>query len=462
MGGIGKTQLAVEYPYRYKDDYPGGVFWINAALPLEQGLAQIGGKLHPEVVDQSPNQRVRAAFQELSRRPNALLSFDNLADPGQLARPVASEAIPVNLPCSLLFTTRQYELGSFQRIEIYVLPEGPALHLLLRHESRHAIRDDPDHPERQEARSICHLLGYLPLALELAREAVSWAVAVGETDLAETAEQRLGELGQPFLALRQIEIDHLPILDRGFHPHRPDLRLSRVAVSPDGRRVVFEDGNRTVAVWDVESGTRLLSLEGQQGPVQCKALSPDGRQVACGSADNTAAVWDLQSGTRLLSLTGHRSPVRCVGFSPDGRRVVSGAGDRTVAVWDLQSGTRLLSITGHQGPVNLVAVSPDGRRVVSGADRTAAVWDLETGTRLLSLSLRYGSVISLAVSPDGRRMVSGDSNHTVAVWDLQSGRCLASLTLGGWVQSVAWHQDGRFIEAGDSGGNLYRLEYREP
>ena len=34
MGGIGKTQLAVEYVYRFKDAYPDGIFWINAAEPL--------------------------------------------------------------------------------------------------------------------------------------------------------------------------------------------------------------------------------------------------------------------------------------------------------------------------------------------------------------------------------------------------------------------------------------------
>ena len=53
MGGIGKTQLAVEYVYRHKDDYPGGIFWVNAAEPLAQGLAQVGARLRPETIDQS-------------------------------------------------------------------------------------------------------------------------------------------------------------------------------------------------------------------------------------------------------------------------------------------------------------------------------------------------------------------------------------------------------------------------
>ena len=168
MGGIGKTQLAVEYVYRHKDDYPGGIFWVNAAEPLAQGLAQVGARLRPETLDQSPNHQLRAAFEELNRRPDALIVFDNLDDPAQLDRPVGLEASPSTLACRILFTTRRPDLGRFQPVEITVLPEEPALQLLLRHESRRAVRDDPDHPERPEAGSICRLLGWLPLALELA------------------------------------------------------------------------------------------------------------------------------------------------------------------------------------------------------------------------------------------------------------------------------------------------------
>ena len=168
MGGIGKTQLAVEYVYRYRANYPDGIFWVNAAEPLAQGLAQIGGHLRPELRGEPSERQLQCAFEELSRRRESLVIFDNLEDPAQLARPIATEGIPLNLAARVLFTTRHRELGRYNAIELSVLPEEPALRLLLRHESRHAIGDDSNHPERREAKMICCLLGWLPLALELA------------------------------------------------------------------------------------------------------------------------------------------------------------------------------------------------------------------------------------------------------------------------------------------------------
>ena len=49
MGGIGKTQLAVEYVYRHRGDYPDGIFWIDAAGPLAEGFARLATD-HPFVL----------------------------------------------------------------------------------------------------------------------------------------------------------------------------------------------------------------------------------------------------------------------------------------------------------------------------------------------------------------------------------------------------------------------------
>ena len=42
QGGIGKTQLAVAYAYRYREDYPDGVYWLNAAESLWSEFANLG------------------------------------------------------------------------------------------------------------------------------------------------------------------------------------------------------------------------------------------------------------------------------------------------------------------------------------------------------------------------------------------------------------------------------------
>ena len=109
-----------------------------------------------------------------------------------------------------------------------------------------------------------------------------------------------------------------------------------------------------------------------------------------------------------------------------------------------------------------MAVSPDGRHIVSGSDdNTVAVWDLESGTQIHRLTGHQIAVWSVAVSPDGRRIVTGSEDNTVAIWDLDSGQRLATLALDGMIPSVTWVRDGQFVWAGDAGGNLYRLEYRE-
>src|SRR5687767_9619521 len=55
MGGIGKTQLAVEYVYRYREHYPDGIYWLNAARPLHQEFAQLAERLWQGGED-NPNQ----------------------------------------------------------------------------------------------------------------------------------------------------------------------------------------------------------------------------------------------------------------------------------------------------------------------------------------------------------------------------------------------------------------------
>jgi uncharacterized protein with WD repeat len=222
-----------------------------------------------------------------------------------------------------------------------------------------------------------------------------------------------------------------------------------VSFSPDGKRIVSGSWDKTLKVWDAQTGLETLTLKGHTNDVNSVSFSPDGKRIVSGSYDKTLKIWDAETGQETLTLKGHSSSVTSVSFSPDGKRIVNGSNDNTVKVWDAETGQETLTLRGHSGPVRSVSFSPDGKRIVSGSsDRTVKVWDAQTGRERLTLKAHSSFVLSVSFSPDGKRIVSGH-HGMVKVWDAQTGQ--ETLTLKGhssYVSSVSFSPDGKRIVSG--------------
>jgi WD40 repeat protein len=145
--------------------------------------------------------------------------------------------------------------------------------------------------------------------------------------------------------------------------------VNSVAYSHDGLYIVSGSDDKTVRVWDTQTGKELAVLEGYSGDVNSMAFSPDGAHIASGSVNRTVRVWDAQTGKELAALEGHSSAVWSVAFSPDGAHIVSGSDDNTVRVWDAQTGKKLAVLEGHSDWVTSVSFSPDGAHIISSDDR---------------------------------------------------------------------------------------------
>lgn len=198
-------------------------------------------------------------------------------------------------------------------------------------------------------------------------------------------------------ALRFAYINHLSTflwsVASGKHEDTPVVRGQAIclAISPNGTRIAYgrADMDKTVSIHEYPSGQMLLSLPIQtgwntipsdQGWIRSVVFSPDSSLLASAGDRGNVRLWDVETGEKVLLLQGHRGSVNSVAFSPDGSRIATASDDSTVCLWDAKSGELLLTLQGHQSRVSSVAFSPNGTLVASGSlDGTVRLWNSTTG-----------------------------------------------------------------------------------
>ncbi|KAF8461694.1 hypothetical protein BDZ91DRAFT_369807 [Kalaharituber pfeilii] len=200
MGGMGKTQLAMEYVYRHSGDYS-SVFWINAASeqttktsfthimqrlikhhaklsgpePDYRHIGQLlgmAGKLDSTgmftVQQPSEEQHIVGAVKDwLTAKGNTkwLLVFDNVDD---LESFDINDYIPSTPHGTVIITSRRPESIQGRRgLEVQQMTNSEAEELLLK-SAKLNLPSDECECEKEAASTIVHKLGYLPLAIEQA------------------------------------------------------------------------------------------------------------------------------------------------------------------------------------------------------------------------------------------------------------------------------------------------------
>ncbi len=226
-------------------------------------------------------------------------------------------------------------------------------------------------------------------------------------------------------------------------------RVYSIAVTQDSQRAVSAADDKTLRVWDLNTGKEVHCLSGHTGHVYSIAVTQDSQQAVSASYDNTLRVWDLNTGTELHCLSGQWDNACAVEVTQDGQRAVSASYDNTLRVWDLNAGKELHCLSGHSGRIYSIAVTQDGQRAVSASeDKTLRVWDLNAGTQLYCLTGHSGGVWAVVVTHDARRIVSTSSDETLRVWDLNTGKeldCLTGHSDVAW--AVAVTQDNKRVVA---------------
>jgi tetratricopeptide (TPR) repeat protein len=187
LGGIGKTQTAVEYTYRYRSEYR-FIFWIRAdtEVALQAGCVEMAKLLDlPEQDATNPAETVQAVKHWLEHTGEWLLIFDN-ADTPELLKAY----YPRQPRGHVLLTSRAQlfdTLGIARPLALEKMQPDEALSFLF----KRTERAQSEQAEQQAAAHLAAELGYLPLALEQAAAYITAKMARFQDYLTSYQQQRL-------------------------------------------------------------------------------------------------------------------------------------------------------------------------------------------------------------------------------------------------------------------------------
>jgi WD40 repeat protein len=199
---------------------------------------------------------------------------------------------------------------------------------------------------------------------------------------------------------------------------------------------------------ELQQWTLQRTFVGHTVSVHSVAFSPDGKTVASASWDRSIILWDIETGAKKLGLKHGYHPHRVI-FSPDGQFLYSSGGDGTIKKWDLETGRANALVSGRNEIVNL-SLSSDGALLACDCrPKAAEVLDARTGARKLTAS-QGDDVWAVALSPDGKLLAvaGGDKRLPVVLWDVQTVQVLRKFSGIKNAGSVAFSSDSRVLAVG--------------
>ena len=171
-----------------------------------------------------------------------------------------------------------------------------------------------------------------------------------------------------------------------------------------------------VALWDIASGKRLITLGDEYDEVLAADLSADQRLVALGGSAKTVRLLTTADGEVESEITKHTDWITSVAFSPDSVLLATGDRAGNLFLWESFGAREWAILKGHAGGITAIAWRGDGLLLASTAeDGTIHLWDADQGKKVRSWNAHGGGTSDVRWLNDGR-LVSIGRDRNVKLW----------------------------------------------
>ncbi|KAI9572070.1 WD40-repeat-containing domain protein [Boletus coccyginus] len=203
--------------------------------------------------------------------------------------------------------------------------------------------------------------------------------------------------------------------------HRGSVHVVRYAKG-SAKYILSGGQDRTVRLWNPDSGTQIKSFEAHGYEVLSISVSHDNATFA------SVFVWDVAKAVTTRRLAGHMGKVHAVEFNADASVLASGSYDATVRLWDLRSQSRAPIQVLEEARDAVQALHVDATTIIAGSvDGYIRTYDLRMGELRADFVGRDPSRRSCQ-SADATTLLVATLDSHVRLFDAVTGKLLNAFT----------------------------------
>jgi hypothetical protein len=137
--------------------------------------------------------------------------------------------------------------------------------------------------------------------------------------------------------------------------------------SNDGLSMFTASTDKTLIMWDTETGGILKTMKGHGNIINSCHASVRGSPLLCsGSDDCSIKVWDIRS-KKVSHSYKDNYQILAVTFNDSSDQVIFGGIENVIKVYDIRKNDILYSVVGHFDTITGLTLSPDGSFVLSNS-----------------------------------------------------------------------------------------------
>lgn len=221
---------------------------------------------------------------------------------------------------------------------------------------------------------------------------------------------------------------------RDYYGHQRPVK--HVQFSHDGSSFISCSYDKTVKLWDTESGKVTFKHNVSTNPNMCCFVPGNPNEFMIALDGKKVEHYDSRTGESVQTYEHHESAVTWIEFLNSGNQFITSSDDRSLKIWDIRINMPVKYIQDpKQQAIPIVKKHPFAHRFVGQSmDNQIVVYHSEKEHNYKKDKLKYFTghkcaaySIQLGFTPDGKTIFSGDSNGYCYFWDWRSTKIVSRL-----------------------------------